>query len=70
MSLLLFHRTPHDRPPKARYSRAAEWIAALYIALVIATPVLIFEGPRVLPAFEQAAVSQVAKTVPAHALAR
>jgi len=70
MSLLLFHRRPHERPSKARYARAAEWIAALYIALVIATPVLIFEGPRVLPGFEQAAMSQVAKVAPAQSHSR
>jgi hypothetical protein len=47
-----------------RTSRAAEWIAVLYIGLVLATPLLILEGPRVLPALELVTMSQPAKAQP------
>lgn len=60
-----FRLKPQKTSSTGRSSRAAEWIAVLYIGLVIATPLLIFEGPRVLPAFEQVSIAQLVMSAPA-----
>ena len=61
--LSLASRFARPRRPAAsrglpRHSHAPEWIAALYIALVLASPWVVLAGPRVIPSLTLVTIAQ------------